>query len=276
MEMMKRIIPGLVLVLVLSGVPVKAADEKNSIILFGDAGSFNRGYNDHRYREKPRVSFPVFLSTTGLEYQHTDSRGYRLGCGMATASINDGKRYNFDHYVYQPLVTIMMPSAFIGRDFGFWALDIGISWCFTLEDTGERMYLDPSGAEVRADEGGMVLDRRNSFTFFNFLFRILPEDSLHVKVGMGREDFHPVDSLLYCSLVFPRNLERFEMRISFPTGTDYIPSSNQTVSIRYAHVFAPFTIGFRIGILAEELRGNAGSISLFNRMSTGITLGLSF
>jgi hypothetical protein len=270
-----------ILFFVLISATVHSQEPESTLLFYGGIGSYNKGYSDKEFLDNNKVTFPVFMSNFGGEY-HSRKNDYTFGLGLVQTSISEGKKWNYDGYEVQPLTIITLPYVFVGRDFGFWSYEIGLSYYIYMQKFDARYYMQTDGTEAETDSSGVGLDRSESHVFINSLIRIFPEKSLHLKLRIGREQFNIVDSLLNIAFVVPAGNHEFDFIVSFPppenwfTNKDGIIRSNQIAGIEYGYTFlSDITAGMDIGCIINNRRGGEGDIKFFNRLSGSLFLKFS-
>jgi hypothetical protein len=252
---------------------------QTKITIHGEIGTFSRSYNQAEFVGEKDVTFPVLMTSTGGEFHYRGGSGDIFGCGIVQSYVSGGKKLNYDRYEYQPKFFVTLPYLFIGRDFGFWALEAGLSYYFYVQKLEERYYLRQGGDYIKKDPGGYSLDRSETHVFVNIMARIFPEDSIHFKIRYGRERFNVLDTLLNIAAVFPYGSHQFEFILSFPATDNWFDNhkgelrSNQRIEIAYAYALLSFLkIGANTGFVVNNRIGGNGETSMQDRMSGGLFL----
>ena len=242
------------------------AKDQSRILIHGEYGSFNKVYEELEYKDNPASTFPVSMVNYGMEYRHKSSSDYTIGTGLVGTEISEGKKFNYDHYEIQPHVSIILPYLFIGNEFHLWSLEAGLSYFLTFQKIESRHYYLSDGSSVERDSGGTALYRRETYVLINFLIRILPENSFHLKLKYGRERFHIIDSLFTASAIYPYKSHIFEAYAALSTYvSSYTPKSNQRFGIVYSYCFGSFVIGLTAGYLGfNHLGGGDGNMYIFD------------
>jgi len=249
---------------------------QSRVMLHGEIGSFNKSYPDLQYVDREMISFATLMTNFGGEYRYRSAEGNLVGTGIVQTSISSGKAYNFDHYEYQPLTLITLPYAFVGKDFGFFTFEIGISWYFYFNKFDARNYYNSDGSEYEKDDAGLALNRRESHAFINFMTRIFPENFIHLKIRVCRERFNAADSIINMGAVFPVEHHTGELFVSLLPPRNWFENregilrSNQRLNLAYSYSFSFLRIGLEMGILVNNRMGGEGSMAFFNRLSCGL------
>lgn len=266
----------LILVLLCLVMPATALAAQHDLQLYSEVASFNKGYRDLRFRDNNSMSFAVPMTNLGTEYQYKNDRREMLGFGLVQTVINAGEKENESRTEKQALTLLTVPYSFVGRDFGFYSLALGVSYYFFFERFPERYYRTSDGSTVKDRDSEIDLNRQNSLVFVNFMARIFPEDFLHFKVRIGRERFSITDSLINFSFVAPLQKHLFEVTVSLFHPMNWFgntwgsPVSNQRVSFAYSRYFSILRAGIESGILLNNRFGGGGTIPFFNRLSFGL------
>lgn len=247
---------------------------------FGELGSFNHGFQDREYVSRSRSSFPVLSYNLGMEMENRiDNR--ILGFGFSQSAIDSGRHWNYDQYETQPALILFVPYAYMGRDWSWIALELGLGFYFTIQDYEERQYLDPQGSSTLAAASGFGWNRGESFTLINSCFRIGFEDALHCKVRFAREDFSITENLFNIAVFLPWQDHELWSSISASSPL-FIWSedegslrSNQRWYLGYNKKQGTFTWGLRLGLLIRSVLGESGEAELLNRFCGGFSLSLT-
>ncbi|MGL4369474.1 MAG: hypothetical protein ACRCUT_07370, partial [Spirochaetota bacterium] len=222
---------------------------EGSLLIFGEYGSYNKAYRDLEYKDAPRVTFSVPMSTVGAEYRAKGDGNVIVGASIVCTSISSGSVDNAGETVCQPACVYVVPGVFTGYDFGFWGWELGISCMYAGVKGNDRFYYDENGAEMLVSSGAMYWDRQLSHVFVNAMFRLFPEDFFHFKVRIGRERFNPVDTLVNAGAVLPYGNHEWEILFSCGTvkqyfyHSRYILKNNQKAVFRYGYEIRGILIG---------------------------------
>lgn len=251
--------------------------EESRWSFFAETGSFNHGFQDREYVSRSRSSFPVSSYNLGME---GESRivDRILGFGFSQSSIASGRQWNYDQYERQPALILFVPYAYVGRDWSWISLELGLGFYFTVQNFEERDYLNPQGSQELEDSEGFAWNRRESFTLVNGCFRFGFEDSLHCKVRLGREDFSITENLFNVAMFLP--WKEHELWTSISASSPFFiwgekPGflrGNQRWYLGYNRDTGNFTWGLRLGVLVRSVLGESGEAELLNRFCGGFSI----
>jgi hypothetical protein len=219
------------------------------------------------------------MQSLSVEYKTRDDEGFISGYGFASVFISNGKEFNFDRYEYQPRSSVYLPYVFIGYNFNYICLDLGVSTLLYYRDFEPVERYDRNGNVYNYHESGFYLDREKSKAFPNFYLRILPERIIHLKVRLAREEFHPVDSLFNMAIVLPWKNNIYEMHASLSTHFEQLPVTNQKISLMYSRVTGSLTLGASCSYLFfNEHGGSREDIKPFDpeNLSGGLLFAINF
>lgn len=255
--MVRKVIFFLLLSVVIRAADSYASESESSVLFYFEGGVYNKAYIDLSYVDKHYSSFPVMMKSVSLEYKTRDEEGFISGYGFAAADIAAGKKYNYSKFEYQPRSFVAVPYAFIGYDFVYVGIELGAGSLFYYRDFEPVERFNPDGSVYQYQDSGFYLDRKRSRGFPNFCFRFLPKRIIHLKVRLGREEFHPIDSLFNMAIVLPWKKNIFEINASLSTHFKQFPVSNQKIGFMYSKVFGQFTCGASVRYLFYNEHGGS-------------------
>ncbi len=280
---MKRIITLLILLFTFS---IKA---ENKYVIYSEISSFNKSFPDNEYPGES-ASFATLMTTLGGYYRHENEAGSIIGGGFVQSEISEGKVDNIYNKVNQEYLRILTPYVFIGQNFGFWELELGLTNYLTYQKYGEREYYNPDGTIKTIKKSGTYLNRQKSYVFPNFKLRLFNKDWIHIEFKYARGMYSIYDSLVNVSLCYPRLSNYFEISFALKTINDYfsdeenIMKSNQKLYFSYQYNLKPWIIGTNFGFLIKNAVGSyidkkgesAGTASFLNRFSLGLNISLEY
>lgn len=254
---------------------------RHAVMLHTDVMSYNKGYRDRSFVDKSYASFPVFMYSIGAEWRTIDKTGISFGIGFSGTTTGSGSKFNYDQFEYQPVTNISIPYSFMGKSWHSFGIELGVSWFLYFARSADVTYYAPDGSLLLKEKGAVELQRKESFVFVNFLLRFLPEDFIHFKIRLGREDFIVTDSLFNIGAIFPVDRYCFEFRASLATpysllSKNEVLKSNQRLFFFAGRKFDAVKVVLNLGVLLNNGHGGNGNIGIFERMSTGVAFVLAW
>ncbi|MCP4136582.1 MAG: hypothetical protein GY754_36770 [bacterium] len=267
----------LLAVIIMLIIPVRVM-AKTKISFHYELGQYNKSYEDIRFRDRERISFPVTMMNFGAEIHHTAANGKIVGCGVVETTLNGGEVRDDAYSIHevQPQTLITMPYLFVGKAWDFWAFEVGISYYLTVAREDARTYLNADASTSVKDDSGMGLDRSGSHVFINGMIRVMPEDWLHFKFRLAREEFNITDTLLNLGIIYPTEKNIWELFVSFSFPAPEFLRANQRVGLRYSRKFDPLEIGLSTSILVNNERSGGGSVDFLHRWTIGAHVSLAW
>jgi hypothetical protein len=262
------------LFLVLVGTTIGAQDL--SIDTRTEVGFFNRAYQDRQYLTSNMVSFGVPYLALGVEGRRKDAEGNVLALGLAQTSIGSGRVYNWDRWETQPLTLWNWASVSVGKDFGWWELDLGVGGLVQVVDFGADDYLAPDGSTEPGKAGGLGWNRQESFTVLTGLLRIFPESGPHLDLASARGPLSLTENLLHLRGTWPLGSNQLDGELGFssPLGLVFhgagVLRSNERLTVGWSVVTPAGTVGARLGCLLRTIIEGSGEVDLLHRLSFGI------
>lgn len=257
--------------------------KKRKFLLHSEVGYYNKGYQPLEYKNSGRSTFGTPMNNTGLEFSFSDKDGNIFGGGIVHTTIKSKTHLNYDVYEYQPFTAITVPYVFAGKNFGWWGFEIGNSWYFTVEKKEkDRSYYNSDGTIDEKISNTTELNRKESHLFINLMLRVLPEDSLHFKLRVGREQFNIVDSLINVAAIYPYKNNIFDMYVSLKAPKQYYKDddsmikSNQRIGLNYSYKIDPINLGLSFAYLINNAKGGEGGVSYKNSIRLGFSAGINW
>ncbi len=264
------------------------ATVSHSIIFYGGAAAYNKSYEDIRYKDRAKLTFPTLLINTGAEYIYKFGRRHVAGCGVVQSTIYDKSFYvqspheesTPSYRAHQALTAITMPYFFGGKEFKWAGIHLGIGCYFYMEKFDGEVYLNHDGAG-NSSESKIDLNQRESHVFPNAQIRIFPEDFIHMKIRFGRGRMNLVDNIFNAAVIFPFGSHRVETSISLPPPTNWFKNeagslrTNQRVDFSYSFGTDCFRIGVEAGVLISNRR-EGGSVDFINRLNGNLFIEVTF
>lgn len=269
------------MVLLLPAAPL-AARGKSGVIFWSEAAAFNRAYQDLRYADKEKVTFPCIMSVFGAEFTYRNKSNSSMGGGLVHNYIYGASQFNVSQVEAQPDTSITIPYVFGGKHYKWFGIELGISAYLYARQFSDRVYLAPDGSEESLSSGAFDLDNRKSHVFINASLRVLQENSFHLKVLFGRERFSAVDSLFSFRAVLPIGIQIWELTVSLlPPWSLFdhdstLLRSNQRIDLAWSIFLGPVRLGLETGVLLNNTMGGGGSIGFLNRLHGGVFMQFLF
>ena len=148
-------------------VPLGVWGQEVSLLTSAQIDWLNKSYQDQHYVTNNWLSFPVPEGSWSIEVRQETPQGHIVGAGFAQTGIAGGQFQNGSVTVVQPSAVLSFPYVFVGQDWQWIDLELGLGW-----------------------------SREDSYTTPAFLLRLLPESGFHLKFRLGREDFISSDTAL--------------------------------------------------------------------------------
>ena len=230
----------------------------------------NKSYQDPHYVTNNWLSFPVGEGSWSLELKTRTTQGHILGGGFAQTWVTSGQWQEGNVLITQPTTLVSMPYLFIGQDWHWIDVELGLGWYLTVVDTSPDPYLSPSGTMVSGRAGGLTWSRSASFTTPVFLLRLLPESTFHIKFRMGREDFNLAEDFFNIELVLPTGAWRWSVYASIRTPQDFLGSgtvltSNQRLGVGGVWNTGNLSWGLKLNYLLNPEYAGTGAVDFTYR-----------
>jgi hypothetical protein len=258
---------------------VTASAAQTTFLFHQETGWLNYVYHQKEYKDNNASTFPALMNNFGFEFSHKNSEGIIQGGGLAVINVGSARQFNYDYYETRDGFSVMCPYMFVGNGTKYFGFETGVSWYLTIDNMAQSEYLQADGTAVPKRNSGMGLSNTKSYAFINFLVRILPEDSFHFVLSMGRGRFNIIDSLFSLRVILPFDKHTGEIYYSLPTDLNsYFPLSNQRFGLAYSYNFSSFTIGATLGYLASNRRAGGGgnmSVTDLHKFSAGLNAMIS-
>jgi len=263
-----------VVLAVLASAPIWAqATTFQSLI---EGGFFAHAYQDREYVHQTNVTFGVPYGAWGFEVEHRDTQGNVLGLDLAQTIVGSGSVDNFGQAESQPALLLNYGALYMGKDWGWWELDLGVSALLQWQHFDSESYLSPSGTAVSSRPSGMDWNHQESFTLINAKARFFPKEGPHLWVGVGRGPLSLTEDLFRFVGEWPVSWGLLSAEVSFSSPPGYFFSgsgvlrNNERLSFGWKSPGPYWSWGARVGFLVRPMVAGTGEVDLAQRWSISV------
>ncbi len=256
-------------------VPLGVWGQEVSLLTSAQMDWLNKSYQDQHYVTNNWLSFPVPEGSWSVEVRQETSQGHILGAGFAQTGIAGGQFQNGTVAVEQPTTVLSFPYVFVGQDWQWIDLELGLGWYITVTDFSADPYTNADGTFATGRAGGMGWSREASYTTPVFLLRLLPEAGFHLKFRLGREDFSLVEDFFNIEAVLPAGDWQWSAYASLRTPQDFISSdtaltSNQRLGVGGLWKVGTWAWGIKVSYLLNPEYAGTGAVDFQNRLGLSV------